>query len=542
MNPRNRMRAFVTLALFVLPGILSAQSITTQPLAENVLCRGGEVTVNYTLTGAVNPGNAFILQISNADGQFQGSFLNIASISSTASGSITGVIPSSLPTGSTYRFRVIASSPEVIGSDNGEDATLRDAPNIGYALDGLPFVDQPITVINASGTVKSWWNFGIGVGATPEQTGAYAPTVTYSQPGDKRIIYNAYHMVDGECSQSQKERMLTIYPVNPVLPANVTIVQNTVAYDRGNPAPDYVWICPGGNVTVEFQDPIRTVFYVETGANLTFHPYQYGKILIYAKSGASVTLGQLEGGETYLVHEPGTGITRDKFDEHLVTKRSLKVSDLVFDYSNVPPNGCPSLAPYTVQLKPDVRNIHDAESDSRSDAEYWVDGGASLNSAGDGNTYYVEAGGSVTVNGNGSRIYLKNGATLSVESGSDHRIFYETEAVITGEGENPILLPSSGITFTRLVSGVDEAEAVTGSSFVTTRPNPVVDEVEIGLKAEAGQIELVELYDAGGRKAATLNGSGPRAVLNLENYPAGVYHVRVTATSGAVFTERIVKE
>ena len=98
-----------------------------------VLCPGSVVDVHYEATGVYNPGsflipaNVFTAQLSDITGDFTNA-VDIGSLTSTTSGTINAVIPLGTPLGTGYRIRVISSSPDFIGTDNGFDINIGGAP------------------------------------------------------------------------------------------------------------------------------------------------------------------------------------------------------------------------------------------------------------------------------------------------------------------------------------------------------------------------------------------------------------------------------
>ncbi len=112
---------------------LQAQTITTLPVPLS-FCSCDPVSVSYTATGVFNAGNIFLVQLSNAVGNFAGA-TNIGNINSNAlSGTIPCVIPCNTPYGTGYRIRIISNSPFVIGSDNGANITINPSPIVSIAL------------------------------------------------------------------------------------------------------------------------------------------------------------------------------------------------------------------------------------------------------------------------------------------------------------------------------------------------------------------------------------------------------------------------
>ena len=102
-------------------------TLTTGVVSGSPFCVGTTVSIPYSITGTFNAGNIFTAQLSNSSGSFA-SPVDIGTLTSTASGTISGTIPISTPSGSSYRIRVISNNPSVIGADNGTDLTIDEQP------------------------------------------------------------------------------------------------------------------------------------------------------------------------------------------------------------------------------------------------------------------------------------------------------------------------------------------------------------------------------------------------------------------------------
>lgn len=104
------IRSFFIALLFILNGYAaSAQTVSINPGAK-ALCTDSTVTISFTVSGTFNPGNIFTVELSDETGSFAPP-VDIAADTTTTSGSVKWVIPSSLTLGTNYRIRIRASSP-----------------------------------------------------------------------------------------------------------------------------------------------------------------------------------------------------------------------------------------------------------------------------------------------------------------------------------------------------------------------------------------------------------------------------------------------
>ena len=69
-------------------------------------------------------------------------------------------------------------------------------------------------------------------------------------------------------------------------------------------------------------------------------------------------------------------------------------------------------------------------------------------------------------------------------------------------------------------------------------PNPATNTVTL---FSSFHIKKIELFSLNGRQLISMNADSLSASLNIADYPAGIYIVRITTASGIVF-KRLVKE
>jgi hypothetical protein len=97
--------------------------INTGVVSSAISCTGVPIVIPYLATGILDNENIFTAQLSSYNGSFANP-VNIGSITSSSSGTISSVIPANIPNGSGYRIRVISSRPNFNGRDNGSNILI----------------------------------------------------------------------------------------------------------------------------------------------------------------------------------------------------------------------------------------------------------------------------------------------------------------------------------------------------------------------------------------------------------------------------------
>lgn len=521
------------LLLTLIATTAAAQTITSGQLDRTIYCAGDSITVDYTTTGAFMPGNVFLIQMADTADDFTARFYTIGTVTATASGSIRGRLPEDIidvrsPT--IFRFRVVSSNPVVIGSDNGADIELLDDRpvewyNPRYGVAGHP-VSFTAAVLRATGHS---WDFGPGSNPriVNQPGGSYEEHVavtTFDSPGIKNVVGNGTS--EGGCSRWEGMDV-EIFSPNVTLPGTVTIVQGEMTLEDLAPGQADFWVCPGGKLTLKDWDQVAVTIYAEFGSVVNLDRRYSDRVLVYARKGANIVFDR---DHPIVLYEDGASLSPLRSEDSL----HLKVATLTFDYSSVPPGGCPSLAPYTVEIKPSSNGIHTESNENGSDQHYRVYGEGDLTISGDRNTYYLDEGSALELRGSDSRVYAKNGTTVNVVEGSNNRIFYELQATLEGTGDAAILLPSSGITFVGDISGVDESGSA-HAALVQVVPNPAREDVRIIVDAELGRVVSIEVYVlATGERLMRIDDARVETRLDLRGLPSGLYGVRVIAEKGEV--------
>ncbi len=169
---------------FVDSNCSSPATVATTPLVSNSLCKGAPVSVSFTVSGTLNTGNTFSVQLSDANGSFAGSPRVIGTASGTAVRTILATLPDPLAAGTSYRVRVVASDPVLTGTDNGENITvwqraaITQQPDSGSSVCAGASVSIPASV-TGSYYATQWYFRPPGLGSTI-LTGQTSPTLTLS--------------------------------------------------------------------------------------------------------------------------------------------------------------------------------------------------------------------------------------------------------------------------------------------------------------------------------------------------------------------------
>lgn len=202
------------------------------PLASTI-CPGAQVDVHYNATGAFYPGgffvpaNTFTAQLSDATGSFA-SAVNIGQVTASTSGVISATIPPGTPAGSGYRIRVIASSPNFVGTDNGSAITIGGATTASISAVGPTQVcsGDTVTLVAVGGPSYQWLNDGTPISDATDATLLVAADGAYSV------------VVDNTCGTATSN--------------TITVVVNTLPTQEVDPLTYFT--CAGGTVTITAND------------------------------------------------------------------------------------------------------------------------------------------------------------------------------------------------------------------------------------------------------------------------------------------------
>lgn len=171
-------------------------TVSTGLASPTAVCQSGTISIPYTVGGTFDPGNIFTAELSNATGGFAAP-VAIGSLTSTASGTITGTIPPGTVAGVGYRVRVVSSAPVVVGTPNAVDISVSEAPFAGTSGSiALCSTSAPVSLLSTLGSGVSSCGSWTGPGG-----GAFSGTfdTALDPPGQYTFTTNC----PGGCAQDE---------------------------------------------------------------------------------------------------------------------------------------------------------------------------------------------------------------------------------------------------------------------------------------------------------------------------------------------------
>lgn len=145
-------------------------------------CPGQNLAVPYFYAGNLNAGNIISAELSDQNGDFSDPVLLGAQNTTNSQGFISASLPLSLPAGSGYRLRVLASDPQEVSPDNGADLTISDPPVPVIMVEGgvTETCGEPVLLsVSQPGYLLQWFKdnepipFGTGNTWLAEESGSY---------------------------------------------------------------------------------------------------------------------------------------------------------------------------------------------------------------------------------------------------------------------------------------------------------------------------------------------------------------------------------
>lgn len=211
-----------------------SNSISAGTLITNSYCENANLNVPYTITGTYAIGNTFTAQLSNAAGSFA-SPTTIGSLVSTASGSISCVIPSGTPSGTGYQIRIVSSTPSVTSDTIGPIFIT----NVNATATGPTTVCAGATVnLSSSGGTNYNWSGPGGFSSTLQSpvisaisiggSGSYIVTVIDAN-GCSDTASVMVNVINCNSIENNNQINVSVYP-NPV--ANYINFQSDIDFEN----------------------------------------------------------------------------------------------------------------------------------------------------------------------------------------------------------------------------------------------------------------------------------------------------------------------
>lgn len=222
---------------------VATNTITTQNWCYNSAI---SLSVPFTVTGTMNPGNIYTAELSNASGSFASPTV-IGTLNSTGTGAqnILCTVPAGTPAGNGYRIRVNSSSPASTGTDNGTNLVMHDLPVVsilGNPLDGTICAGESATML-ANGAVSYIWTPAAGLSSITTAATTATPTDT-----------TTYSVIGTDQNGCNNTATFTIY-VNDCASVD-ELTANFAVYP--NPASELLFVSSTGNEVVESVYAIAT--------------------------------------------------------------------------------------------------------------------------------------------------------------------------------------------------------------------------------------------------------------------------------------------
>lgn len=233
---------------------LSTGTITGSPFLFSPNAPDANISVPFTVSDTLNPGNIFTAQLSDANGSFS-SPVNIGTLNSTLNGVINANIPHLTPAGTGYRIRVISSSPALVGSDNGVDLIV-DQFNNSISPSGtqnIPYNTSGTTLnVTESQSSSRVWKYSINSGGPyapmPLETGvSYTPL--FPMPGTYYVVCSSTNTYNDEVTSNEVQIDVTngsTITTSPVITSGFYVSPNALVQVNVNFTSDVIF--SSGNV------------------------------------------------------------------------------------------------------------------------------------------------------------------------------------------------------------------------------------------------------------------------------------------------------
>ncbi|MCH8554826.1 MAG: T9SS type A sorting domain-containing protein [Schleiferiaceae bacterium] len=162
-NP-NPLRGFFT--------TLPSQGLAIGGFLPFVFCTEELFSLPFLYSGAFDPGNTIVAQLSDANGDFTSPSVMGSVATVNGSGAVPCQIPSGIPAGTDYRFRLISSQPADTSSvyPISIEIVSLDKPQITSVTGATISCGAPLTLQTDSGFSYQWFRNGVAIVNANAQT------------------------------------------------------------------------------------------------------------------------------------------------------------------------------------------------------------------------------------------------------------------------------------------------------------------------------------------------------------------------------------
>ncbi|MCG3164625.1 MAG: hypothetical protein POELPBGB_00384 [Bacteroidia bacterium] len=206
--------------------------IITADLSVLEFCAGETTTIDYNAVGGFSGGNTFTAQLSDGSGDFT-SPVDIGSVTSTTSGTITITFPANTPGGTGYRIRVVSSATPSVGTDNLSDIVINPLPPVVANASTLSVCSGNAVTLTGSGADTYSWNNNVTDGL------AFIP------------VADSYYTVTGTDGTTSCSNVDSVFVTVTALP-DTSVVQTGNQLDAVLSGATYQWVdCGNGYAPVD---------------------------------------------------------------------------------------------------------------------------------------------------------------------------------------------------------------------------------------------------------------------------------------------------
>ncbi|WP_276132515.1 T9SS type A sorting domain-containing protein [Polluticoccus soli] len=231
-------------------GIVAVSSVPTN------ICTDQPFNVGYTVnnTSFFSASNVFTVQLSNASGSFA-SPTNIGSVTATSGGTISCMVPSSVPSGTGYRIRIVGTNVSYTGRDNGTNLTVTSLAKPSAGSNTPVCAGQTLNLSGSSSTPGVTYNWSGPLSFSSNQPNPSIPGTTTAHAGN----YTLYTTLNGCTSLVDTEAVAigSNTPPNVVSyasPGDTICVGGTAAFYAlvtAGANPQYQWMKNGSPMAGE---------------------------------------------------------------------------------------------------------------------------------------------------------------------------------------------------------------------------------------------------------------------------------------------------